>query len=470
MPIDLDDMFTSLGRHADTIPLAPPERARRRGRQRTRSMVAVAAAVCLIAAGAGVVVRHERQTAPVTSDRGLKAVGEPIEFGGQARASTAAGTDGRLYTAWQTLDGRIQLNAVDLRTGAVVWPAQPVGERTDTLGSVRALPQSLLVTLEHADPAVKGSILQIHDPASGGLRWQLPYATEDALVPHESVLVWMSAKTGRTTAFDWVTGEKRWDLPPPADRPDRTLGTYLDENWTFALGRPAAFTDDHLVQVTRAGQVQLRDITTGGLIRTVADAAPDRNPRTVMAYGTWLYSGECCADNGYRVRRTDLRVTQGGSTTVLTEGAGREFDSLQPCGDQRLCVLDRDRDNKTTVSAVDVPSGRRLWRVGTPSEAGSVATVHGYTLVGGPAGDQVVYDRDGRQVYSTAAAMVDWLAEDTLLLLPGMAAGPAIKVALPEGRETRLGEVPARSDICAWTPERLACPTITSLRIWDLTG
>ena len=30
MPIDLDDLFTSLGRHADGIPLAPAEQARHR--------------------------------------------------------------------------------------------------------------------------------------------------------------------------------------------------------------------------------------------------------------------------------------------------------------------------------------------------------------------------------------------------------------------------------------------------------
>jgi outer membrane protein assembly factor BamB len=473
MPIDLDDMFTTLGRHADTIPLAPVERAQRRGEQRTRTTVAAAAAVCLIATGIGaVVVRHERQSPQVSSKRGLPSVGAPIEFGDQARASTAAGADGRLYAAWQTLDGRISLTAVDLDSGAVAWPAREVGSRTDTLGSVNAYRGTLMVMLDHADTAEAGSVLQIYDTADGRLRWELPYQAGDALVPHESVLVWMSAKTGRTEAFDWVTGDKRWQLPAPADRPIRTAGTYLDENWTFALGRPTPFTDDRLVQVTRSGKVQVRDIATGGLLRTVTGAPPEQDPSSFIVYGDWLYSEEreCCDQDGYRVRRTDLRTARGSSAVVLSQGDGHQLNGLQPCGDQRICVIDQDRDLKTTLTVFDLPGNRRLWQVVAPEQAGSVATVPGYTLVSGSEGDRVVYDRDGRLVFSTPGGQPQWLDQDTLLLLPDLVGGPARKVSLPDGRITQLGEVPARSDACAWTRERLACPAVTSLRIWSLTG
>jgi outer membrane protein assembly factor BamB len=475
MSLDLDEMFTAFGRHADAVPLVPAVQARRRGQQRTRTRAVVTAAVTvfLIAAGVGAaIVRHDRQPAPVTSKRGLTAVGAPIEFGDQAGAATAVGTDGRLYTAWQTLNGQISLTAVDLDTGAVDWPAKQLGRRTDTLQTVNALPQALVVTLEHAEGSASASTMYIYNPVDGRPRWELALDAGDDYVPHESGLIRVSAKTGRTEAFDWVTGARRWQLPGRADRPVHTMGTYVDRNEDFMLGRPFLFTDDRLVQVTRAGQVQVRDITTGELRRTVTATPPGTDPRTYLAYDGWLYNDEheCCEANGYRVRATDLRTDQGGSRVVLTQGTGHHLDMVQMCGDLRVCLTDQDRLDRMTVTVLDVTTGRQLWRATAPEQAGGVASMHGYTLVGADKGDPVVYDRDGRQVYSTAAHWVNWLDRDTLLVLPILAAGPVSKVTLPDGKAELLGEVPPATGPCAWTPERLVCPTGTSLRIWSLTG
>ncbi|MEU8609536.1 PQQ-binding-like beta-propeller repeat protein [Actinoplanes sp. NPDC048791] len=470
MPTDLDDLFTSLGRHADGIPLAPAEQARHRGRQRTRNraMVAAAAAVCLIAAGLGVVlVRHDRQSAPVTSKRTLPTVGAPVEFGDQARAATVAGTDGRLYTAWQTLNGQISMNAVELRTGAVAWPARPLGSRTDELLAVNLLPRALVVTLRHGS----ANTMHIFDPADGRERWALPFEPGDDVVRHESVVVRASAN-GRTEAFDWASGVRRWQQPAPADRPVYSMGTYLDRDEDLWLGRPFYFTDDRLVQVTRAGKVQVRDITTGELKRTVAAAPPDTDPRIYFAYDGWLYNDEheCCEQNGFRVRATDLRSAQDSSKVVFTRGPGHQLDMLQMCGELRVCVSDQDRNATGTVSVLDAATGRQLWQVPGAKNGTSVSTVHGYTLVGGSGGQLVVYDRDGKRVLSTPEGSVSWLDTDTLLLRPSLVAGPASRLTLPDGKVTVLGEVPPASDACAWTPERLACPVGTSLRIWNLSG
>jgi hypothetical protein len=142
---------------------------------------------------------------------------------------------------------------------------------------------------------------------------------------------------------------------------------------------------------------------------------------------------------------------------------------VRMCGDLRVCVSDQDRDGTGTVSVLEAATGRELWQVPGAKNGSSVSTVHGYTLVGGPGGERVVYDRDGKRVFSTPAGSVTWLDTDALLL-PSFVTGPASKVTLPDGKVTVLGEVPPASDACAWTPERLACPVGTSLRIWNLSG
>jgi hypothetical protein len=143
---------------------------------------------------------------------------------------------------------------------------------------------------------------------------------------------------------------------------------------------------------------------------------------------------------------------------------------MMPCAPQRLCVLDQDRDGRTTLSAIDVQSRRQLWRVNAPDQAGSIQTMNGYILVGGPEGGPLVFDQDGKLVLSLPAGSVSWLTRNTLLTLPSFVTGPVSKVTVPDGRVTVLGDLPPSSDACAWTTDRLVCPTITNLRIWSLSG
>jgi hypothetical protein len=467
MPIDLDDMFTTFGRHADTIPLAPPERARRRGQQRTRATIAAAAAVCLLAAGLGaVVVRHERSGAQVASKRDLPAVGAPIELGDGARVSTAVGDGDRLYTASQTPDGLLCLNAVDLRTGAVVWTVPQVTDRTADTFFLNALPAALTLTFAQG---AEGQTTLVLDPASGRQRWSLTSMAAETLISHESGLIRASA--GRTEAFDWATGARRWQQPASADPQVQTVATYVDRNEDILLGRPAALTDNRLVQVTRAGKVQVRDITNGKLLRTVNSVPPDRDPRTYLAYDGWLYNDEheCCGESGYRIRATDLRSDRGESKVVFTRGPGYQLSMLQMCGELRVCVTDQGPTGPATVSMLDLATARQLWQVDAPRDGASASTVNGYTVVGGGNGGGVVYDRAGRRVLSLPETSVSWLDTDTLLVLPAFVAGTVSKVTLPDGRVTPLGEMPPPTDACAWTTGRLACPVGSSLRIWDIS-
>jgi hypothetical protein len=475
MPVDLEDMFAALGRDADSVPVAPAEQARRRGRQRTRTTAMVAAAataVGLVTTGIGVTARHDdgtdRPVHPAASDQALPAVGSPLTFPSLARVATTAGADGREYTAWQSVGGPTEVNAVDLRTGAVVWSAGELGSAGDSMVGTVAMPQGVVVTLAPADGAAPDSTMYVLNPADGRQRWKLTFTQGDNVVYHRAALIRMSARTGVTEAFDWTTGAVRWSLPATADRPIRTMGTHVPADQDLAGGSrlPAGYTDNRLVQVTEGGQVQVRTVTTGALLRTATIPAPGEQS-SYYSYDGRLYNDEQTG-GAFRIRATDLRTGHGRTDVVLTPGAGYRLGGFTACGPDRVCVLDQD-GGRATVTAVDVAQRRQLWRVDAPAGARTVDSMHGRTLVTADA-TSVVLDSDGRPVFRAPDAVVGWLDADTMLVLPARTAGTVSTVRLTDRRLTRLGDIPGYAEQCAWTTERLACPTSESLHIWSLAG
>jgi outer membrane protein assembly factor BamB len=475
MPVDLDDLFLALGRQADAVPLAPAAAAVQRGRRRTRmqAVVSAAAVVCLLTVGVALAVRpdrhDDRRRTPVAPRHALTDVGAPIAFGGPLRDAETAIAAGRVYAAWQTVDGVIRVLGADLRTGTVAWPARSPG-RTGELGALEAVPQALLITVAPEGLTKAGRVLYVYDPADGRLRWQLPMDDADDLVVHERALVRMVAATGRTEALNWSTGAKRWSLPGTGDQPVRTMGMRVP-----ADDPGAGFTDDRLVQVTKAGRIQVRDVDTGALHWTAAGTVTGTDGLTSYhAYDGWLYDDERANGDAvpYRVRATDLRSDHGDSLIVREGRAGHSLGMVQPCGSQRVCVLDQDGDRHTVLTAIDVLNHRQ-WQVAGPDGGDAILALHGYTLVSGGDGANALYDSEGEQVFhSPDAAVAGWLDANILLVLPPSVAtpGPVGKVDIAGRRLTPLGERPPVSGPCAWTADRLACPTTTSLRIWSLSG
>ena len=476
MPADLDDLFTRLGEQADAVPIGTAATARRRGEQRTRTrtMVAAAAAVCLAGGGAVWLVRpatEQRDPHPPAATKGsgpLPGVGSPIPYGSKPRFAMTAIAGDQVFTGWQDEDGTIKVSAADLHTGRQSWPARSPG-KFDDFGGILAVPRALLVSVEHNDGTDPDRTMYVYDPATGEKRWELPFDVADDLIFQDDVLIHMVAKTGLTRALTWATGEPRWTLAAPADRPIRTLGAYTpgDEDRGGRYGLPINSTQDHFVQVTRAGNAQTRSVRTGEVLTTATLPAPTEGS-TVVEYDQWLYNDEQSADGSYRIRAT--RLDAPGTTAIIFTGpAGRHFGGLAPCAPQRVCVLDRGKNDETAMlTALDAESRRTLWRVDAPESADTVLSLHGRTLVSG-GGETALYDKDGKQVFHTSA-MIGWLDAETLFSAPMDEAGPATLIAAADGRPTALGEVPALPNFCSWTPERLACPTETDLRLWTLTG
>ncbi|MFI5888837.1 PQQ-binding-like beta-propeller repeat protein [Actinoplanes sp. NPDC051513] len=469
MPVDLEEIFTGLSRHADGIPLGTAERARQRGRQRSNhqaAMLSAAVAVILVVAGvAGALARAQRVDHPVTpgpSPHALPEAAPPIPVRGALRDARTVIAGGRAYTAWQDDDGTIEVNATDPRTGAVVWTQKGV-DHGATLVNLAAVSPAVLLTANTDEGGPAQQLVTVLRPSDGATLWRVTVADDDVLVPHRRMLVRWSAATGRTDAYDWATGAKRWSRPGGSDPLVRTMGVRAAGDVT-----PYSFTGDWLVQVTRSGNAQVRDIGTGDLLRTVPAGTP-RAEGTITAIDGRLFSEEGDASSGYRLRITDLSTSAGTSAVVFSEDAGHALGGFDLCGADRLCLLDQEAGGRTTLAAVDLATRRTLWRVDGPENGSGVSSLGGNILVSGD-GTTVLYDTAGRSAFNIPDAQVEWLTDDKLLVLPMYAPGTVMTVATADRGVTRLGDVPLRVGACAHTPDRLVCQTATALRFWSLSG
>ncbi|WP_199511850.1 outer membrane protein assembly factor BamB family protein [Nucisporomicrobium flavum] len=461
MPADLDQMFAALGRDADAVPLAAPDAARRRGVQRSRTRVlgAAVALVAVMGASAGISAVRDAPTPPAVSHGGpLAEVGSPIAYESEARITLSAADADRAYAAWEDHTGGIHVVAAELHTGATAWPERSLG-RFAGLGALVAVPQALVVTVEHGGDLTGKRSAYVLDPASGRERWHVASTAADEFLYTGAGLVTVSGQTGLTQAFDWVTGARLWTAAPATDRIVRTA----------AMPTP----DDFLVQVTEARQLLVRDLRTGRVLREL-EGAPSPEAYLVASGGT-LYSAENDEGASYVIRATDV-TRESPSRTIFTGPEQRRVTSMAMCGPARLCLLD-DSDaggepflpdgTNTALTALSVPDGRKAWRMAAPHHAQTIEARDGRILVGGGEGGYALHDAQGTRVWRDLAP-AGWLTDDKLITLP--VDGVLSAVSATDGRARVMGGVPVDPATCARTADRLACATPTSLRLWELPG
>jgi outer membrane protein assembly factor BamB len=482
VPTDLDELFSALGRQADALPLAPAADARQRGirRRRTRAMLAGAAAV-LAVAGVGAAVWRVNPgprpvpAAPAASIRGMTPVGSPIAAGGKKTSWTQTVTsDGRLYAAAETPDGESKVVAIDPETAKILWETAPFDPFYDYNGPI-AVPGALLVT--GSATIEKIPTLHVLDPDTGTTRWRLQWRTPDEVVVGDGVLARMTAATGVTEAYDLRTGAPLWSSPAGEDRPAHLLGMQsggYDEVGNL-VGPDITISDDGLVQITRGGQVLLRDIRTGALRVTVPAALPSTLSR--IAYDGRLFIGYQTPDKKqYKIGVTDLTGTSGTSRVVYTVTGERGVGGFLPCGPRRLCLSQfMGKESKSMVVSIDTETQKALWTAGLRTQVNGYMYARGSHVLRGDIAETGLYDANGRTVYA-GAGDGRWIDDDNVLWTEWTKPDYTVSViAAKTGRKVELGTIPNRTGNCSWTSEFLACPVgfmnpfRSELRIWRFT-
>lgn len=492
MPADLDELFTAMGRQADTLPLAGADHARQRGRsRRVRSRAALAAAVAVLLVGVGVTVTRERRGAdpilPATHPariRGLAPLGEPLRL-----------ADGRMWTAARISGDRVigfsgdaagsavgshETFALDTTTGATAWKLS--GQASSFLG-VFTTPEAVMLLNElrresEASDAPGERSLEFHDPATGAKRWALRHTSRDRLVLHEAVLVRLVGATGSIEAHDLVTGKRLWAVPSGADRPRVITGTRTGADHHEIAGdgsglydpssqKAFPYTDDRLVQLGVNGGITVRDIRTGK-VRSTVQGRPDAE--TVTAYEDTVLTAEP-GDGGWSI---------GPASRIL-------YRSQQPwdmtgyflCATDRLCVYETREGSDGRPEArqllIDTTNGDVLRTTGAvlPIGVSSVRGGHLMTSGGGGMGGNgtALYDENGRPMYSDSG-FGGFIDDGNVLTLTQDARDRtfvARGISNIDFREAKIGTVPEISGRCDWTEELLACPAGRELWVWRFT-
>lgn len=445
MPADLDELFTALGTHADRVPLAEPEGARRHGERRRRRHGTAGLALVLVAAVAaiGVTQLADRPTPPAGPDPAapfipLRPAGFAPSSGDLRMFGTVPGVDGLTYVVRSTTDGQLELSLHRFGDATVVTQI-PLADQA-MVSEVTRRPDGTLGVLTELPGQGRWRFGVFN--GSGMARWNEVDA-EHTFATGVAVLV-TSSETGLATALDWRTGEVIWRRAL-----DTTQG--LTHVYPAAPAPPLAVggwgvdpAEHRLVAVGGDGTVEVIDSRTGYTQR----AFTMERPEAVVAFGEFLYASIDDVVWAYPLDRA-------GEPTMVYVGSVR----VRPCGAGLLCLAPGDGPTLLIDSATQR-------QVGT-APIGRAVTVVGERVV---TDDGAVFDLSGNVVAAAPGVGWSWwVAPDRVLTLTkdtGNAGTVVVgELSTVDGAWTELGRIP---DVpCVATLHYLVCDTPEGVQAWQ---
>jgi len=480
MPADLDELFAALGSYTDRVPVGPPEQARRRGQRRTRRRLAASAlAVMLVIGSAAVVATRFQQPdlppTPATTTPSAAPVrftplqplgaGVDMTLGGYGMAAVVGD---RAYVGARTVDGRLQVNAIDLTTGNPLWSTVDLGEFGDWNGLL-AGPQAVVAIGEHDDGTSPDHVLMVLDPDTGAKRWETGFDDLDILWYDIGAV--LPTRTS-VRALDWRTGAELWRIPVPDTKPQpaflQNLST-ADATTTPAMLRVGLDPSDHrFFMIEPSGRLHRYDAATGLEQEVVPDAGPAVATREGLLNNYRLVDNQLFSTNDDRTEayRYDLR-NPAGLVPIYTATGRDRITSVTACGPERACVITGSSESDT-LNLVDLSSGRTLWQVEIDYAQNAVA-----------AGDWIITDRGnlveattGRRVDQPSTVFGGWVTPGGALIFTADAEEPARRphtvfgVSTLDGSSMSLGQIGPIAGFCAWSTTVLVCPTAQGFRAW----
>jgi outer membrane protein assembly factor BamB len=471
VPVDLDEMFTAMGRQADALPLGGSEAARRLGARRTRnrnSLVATAAAVLLVIAGVGAVVRRQDRSPepilPAGTIRGLEPIGTPLQVYGPANQDMTgrmALIDDRVYVASGSMrDDQIKVIGVDTATGAKTWDG----------GAINSFETNVPIAVPGAVLLADGSTLHVHDPSTGKRLWDALDPSNGDVVVGDGVLVQVT-EGGLSEGFELTTGEKLWSVPASgANRPRHTAGFSGDVPQP-RNSRDIEISDGRITQITLGGKVLVRDIRTGEVLKSVSTTVRPKMMTDFGTAGALVLIGD---KSGYTDKPSRLIAVDAttGTTRELWSVTAGSLRLAQPCGAQRLCVSFDDNE-RMRLLMIDITTGQPAWTVDLTEPIAVLSARNGKVATTGMNGSLTVYGADGQVVSAVEAKFsgnfANWIDDQNLLVRTPNQDGTEYTltaVSAEDGRQTPLTTLSRAAGACEWSSDVLACLDGVQLKLW----
>jgi hypothetical protein len=233
---------------------------------------------------------------------------------------------------------------------------------------------------------------------------------------------------------------------------------------------PAVDDDYRLVQIGSDGKARVIDARTGKVLAERGNVGEPSDD--YLAFGGRLFVVP--RGGGYQIQAYDLSGLGEPRSIYRAADERRSLTDIQPCGPDRVCVLDsRASDGKTVeVAAVDAADGGQLWRQPAP-DADLLVPVGDEVLVARTVGERgwVLRGGDGKRRAGRPGTAVRLDAGNVLSFTGSLTTSSTdISVAgvgAGSGAATELGPlVDARGQTCSWSSTVIACMADTDLVLW----
>jgi molecular chaperone HscA len=326
----------------------------------------------------------------------------PLDFRALTDVRTVGMPESTTYVATQVAGDRTYLaaaadgaplvvTAVDTTTGDQIWQSQAGG----TVGQwerVVGLPgEDAVVAIGRPDASDSASLRMV---ALGGdkgeLLWERVLTADDKVLFVGDTVIVSEKEAAQVVGLDLHDkGKVRWTKANPKNTSGGTATAVVAATTPADLAGPAdndgvAFAPDlgddvRFVMIGADRSAQVFDAVTGKSVTQRANVAePDD---VVIAHDGKLFIGS--AQNGYQIVRYDLGKLGQPAIVYAAPDSTRQLRLLNPCGTDRLCLVDtKSYDKKTAeVVAVNTAGEGEVWREAVP-DAESLVPVGTSMLVG----------------------------------------------------------------------------------------
>lgn len=386
------------------------------------------------------------------------ALGGGAKVDSYARADIEDGTAYYFATAGDGKSGEVV--AVALESGEEKWRT-PV-TTSYSWGDVWAENGFVIM---FADSISDPDAMLVIDAENGGVKKTIPYVSGDGWRLVDDRLLFRDAANKKIIGYD-SSGTEKWriDSDGPAEEA-------LSWETIAAPANSSAPESGRFFAVASDGTVTISNAADGKTISQgviVKDAASDR----VLVFDDKVYVAS--GTNGYSLSVYDVDDLATTVATIQINGAERQPDWINPCGENRICVVEKAIGEDPVARATVVTTADGLKEEWTTPEGQDVkeVTVVGESLLvrwEDSASKSVtnIYDKDFDKVGGDHFDGYTRIDSGSLLAYPSRQTTGAKDIrglGALDGKETFIGQVDSPS--CSADDVYLACVTEAGYQIW----